>query len=1667
MRASPGGAERRSSRLTGPAPAASAVGLELDAGSNRSQIVGLVIRGFSGDGIAIYSNSDAVTSCYIGTNAAGNAALANGGDGVDILAGSTGNSIGAATATPGTGAGNIISGNTGSGVAIHGVADSFVWGNLIGTDVTGTFAIANGANGVQILGGSGNTIGGADSSLRNIISGNTTNGVVINGSGGALNNLVVGNYIGTNLTGTAAIPNSLGVNIWNGATDNTIGGTGSAGNLVSGNKTSATQGDGIDIDGSSTADNLVEGNDLGTNAAVTAAVGNVSSGISVWGSSTGNTITGNIAAGNAYGIALDGATATLVTNNLVGVTAATGGMVLANQAGVLLQAGATSNTIGGTSFAAANIISGNTANGVNVGNTGTSGNVVEYNYIGTDSANDTGLGNSTGILFFGDADGGPTDNTIGPENVISGNTYAGVGIYDTGTSDNVVAGNLVGTNTGGTAPLANVIGVIIGASATANTIGGSTAAAANIISGNTQEGVQITDSGTSDNVVAGNMIGTDVTGTVALANAYGVEITTGSSNNTIGGLGESGENVISGNTDDGVYITGSGSSDNVIAGNLIGLNKGGTEALGNGAYGVLLASYIGNTVGGMAFGAGNVISGNLAGGINVSSPSTVIVGNLIGTDVTGTVALGNGHSDGIDVNWAGATIGGAVLNARNVISGNDVGISIAGVDDVLVQGNSIGTDIGGTAALPNTEAGMILDAGASSNTIGGTASSAGNVISGNTGDGISLSGSGTALNLIIGNRIGTDEFGDAALSNMFAGVSINTGPTNNTIGGTTAGAGNLISGNNADGIDIGGTGASGNVVLRNYIGTDVTGTTTINNFGAGVNIFGNATSNTIGVRGSARRNVISGDFPYGVEIDGAGAGNVVAGNYVGTNAGGTAGLGNDTGISVNTSSYTTIGGTVAGAGNVVSGNQFQGIVDYDQFDTIAGNYVGTNAAGTTAIHNGTGDGIDIGGSGDTIGGTIAGAANVISGNNGEGIALIGSDNVLEGNLIGTSASGTLSLANGHDGVFVTSYVTGETIGGTVAGAGNVISGNAGDGIDIFGASTLVVGNKIGTDITGTVGIGNSQNGISIATANNTIGGSVAGAGNVISCNTGNGVEISGSGAAGNFVQGNVIGTDSTGEVAIPNYVGVMIDSGASGNTIGSLTATPGTGPGNIISGNTDINVQVGVLAGDPTTTNNVIAGNVIGTDAEGAVGLGSFYGIWATGVGTTIGGTADGALNVISGSIDGNVVITGVAATDDLIAGNYIGLNLTGTATTGDASGNITIDSSGNTVGGTSAAARNVIAMPSGIEINLNYSSSTGNLIQGNYIGVDVADTTSLSSGATGIQEENGAEGNTIGGVVSGAANVIVAGSGSTAIILNSDTLVQGNLIDSNSAGTAVVGQSLYGIVVQTTAADLVDTGNTIGGTAQGAANILTNDGIWLEHGSQDNLVEGNISGLDITGTVKLTTGNAGIEVDGPSNTIGGTAAGAANLVAGSSGDGLDLTGSSSTGNLVEGNLIGTDITGTVAIRNGRFGLYISQARHGQHDRRHDHCGGQCALGQRHRSGDRPGLARQSDQRQQDRHRHHGNGRPVQRHGPRDRIQLEHDRRHGGRCREYRVGKRQRWSGVDRIGGHGQPRAGELCGRGLDRGGGPGQWGRRHLDRFRRLRQHNRRIGGHAGLPAM
>ena len=230
----------------------------------------------------------------------------------------------------------------------------------------------------------------------------------------------------------------------------------------------------------------------------------------------------------------------------------------------------------------------------------------------------------------------------------------------------------------------------------------------------------------------------------------------------------------------------------------------------------------------------------------------------------------------------------------------------------------------------------------------------------------------------------------------------------NTIGGTTPGQGNLISGNTSDGVDINGAGSAGNLVVGNLIGTDLAGTVAIANGGYGVNVFFGGRDNTIG-------------------------------------------------------------GTASGAGNLISGNTVGGVGDSDQYDVIAGNLIGTDTTGTVAIPN-VGDGVDLGGSNDTVGGTAAGALNVISGNTYGGIVVTGTNELIEGNLIGTTESGAAGLANDY-GIETLAGATGLTIGGTAAGAGNVISASEADGVGLGASGTLLEGNKIGTNSRGLSGAG--------------------------------------------------------------------------------------------------------------------------------------------------------------------------------------------------------------------------------------------------------------------------------------------------------------------------------------------------------------------------------------------------------------------------------------------------------------------------------------------------------------------------------------------------------------------------------------------------------------------
>src|SRR5262249_17835437 len=155
-----------------------------------------------------------------------------------------------------------------------------------------------------------------------------------------------------------------------------------------------------------------------------------------------------------------------------------------------------------------------------------------------------------------------------------------------------------------------------------------------------------------------------------------------------------------------------------------------------------------------------------------------------------------------------------------------------------------------------------------------------------------------------------------------------------------------------------------------------------------------------------------------------------------------------------------------------------------------------------------------------------------------------------------------------------------------------LTGNLFDGTGYLGAtSNVVLGNFIGTDVTGAVALGNVLDGVKITSGatNNTVGGSVASARNIISGNAEHGVYIFGGGTNGNVVLGNYVGTNAAGTAALGNLQqGIVVWGGGANNTIGGLTATPGTGAGNVVSGNGYSGI--GAIF---SSNNNWFAGNIV------------------------------------------------------------------------------------------------------------------------------------------------------------------------------------------------------------------------------------------------------------------------------------------------------------------------------------------------------------------------------------------------------------------------------------------------------------------------------------------
>ena len=624
--------------------------------------------------------------------------------------------------------------------------------------------------------------------------------------------------------------------------------------------------------------------------------------------------------------------------------------------------------------------------------------------------------------------------------------------------------------------------------------------------------------------------------------------------------------------------------------------------------------------------------------LTVQAGSTLIAGNYLGILPDGTTAASNDY--GIAVSSSSNTIGGLSAGGPNVISGNRTGgvmlfgqidagtMAFVPVLDTRIGGNFIGTDAAGDAAVPNGSAptSIINDnpgpgygigvAGASDTTIGGTVAGAGNVISGNEGDGILITqyvsdlsdfdNNGgpvaTSSNLVEANMIGTAQNGTSALGNN-AGIFI-ANATLNTVGGTTAAAGNLISGNvvnEATGMGYGVVIVGGdnvnlsadtaNVVEGNLIGTDVTGNASLGNAQDGVyvgdenqfhlNGFGDTAGATIGGSTAGAANIISANLGNGIDIAGGespAADEVVQGNFIGVYANGTAIGNNLTGIyAINTAGLLIVGNTVEASG--LFGIKADAVVSHSGIE----------------IHSSTGT---------TIGGSAAGAGNIIGGNAADGVLLQGTPRVpstgdlIEGNLIGVLADSTAS-GNGQDGILaqgtsglaifgntaenndagiVVLNSIGTTIGGTALGAANVISDNLHPGLVLHQDQDLaVIGNTI------------ESNGSSGITGGGFSGSSALFADNIIKSNAGAGIFIGGSSVTIE-IQGNEIESNQNGGVVISAAGASIKSSSVAIKAISSSSSFAANIVGNTIKTNTGDGIFV---------TGGVVTLSIQGNDVAG------------------------------------------------------------------------------------------------------------------------------------------------------------------------------------------------------------------------------------------------------------------------------------------------------------------------------------------------------------------------------------------------------------------------------------------------------------------------------------
>ncbi|MBX3065177.1 MAG: right-handed parallel beta-helix repeat-containing protein [Anaerolineae bacterium] len=959
-------------------------------------------------------------------------------------------------------------------------------------------------------------------------------------------------------------------------------------------------------------------------------------------------------------------------------------------------------------------------------------NVIQYNQIG-DLPNAIGAQNAIGVQIEAGATlniiGSNGDQTDDPSegNIIIGNATAGVILTDSTTHSNRVAANSIGYLT---SLQPNGIGVLLKSGTHDNIVGsfqdpGYPSQAGNIIVGSVGYGVKLTDAGTNNNRVSGNLIGIirSPVSNVSYANTGGgVEIINGAQNNIIGSdndaVGDNGErNIIAGNAGSGVHISGASSTGNQIMLNVIGIAPNGSgKANGKGIY--------------------------------IEAPnatlSTVIFGNIIG-------------------------------------SSNQEGILLSGAHGNTIRRNQIGTNYAGTLALP-TSLGALKLSDSRDNVIGGNSASDSNIIAGAgflniddicLGDAmITLTGTGTQNNTIQGNRIGVNG-GSTALNckDVFGILIINS--SNNLIGGTTAGTGNTI-GFASSGVAINGTAVNNRVLgnsiygLNNGLAIDLRSdgptpndpgdadsgpngvqnllewetidhtVTTVNSVTAFAHL--NSTANTtfrveFFISTSCQANTLYSEakqYLSSLEVSTDGTGNVsfsvdLANVPLATNPYLTATVTGPSGTS-ELSRCTRLNRVVvlnvndSGPGSfrraieltntlsllqkiefAIPGSGVKEITLLSPLPTLTARFQnrveiqGLTQAGASCHapkvalikgYVGSSDGLTITG-GYVVEGLIIGGFS-----DGYGINLQGNANIVSCNFIGTSNDGSSANPNR---VGLLSPARDNQI------YDNVISGNLEQGMLFQSAITNnVAGNYVGIDATGTFAVPNGQEGIVVSGYDVRIQNN-----NVISGNLGDGLVFNYSSDTCT-VYGSLIGLNAAGTAAIPNQGNGIRVQGVH-NLIGDY------GRINIIGGNKGNGVLV-------ETTTNIVDGNFIGVNLTGTAAIpNELNGILVTGNSNSIGGYAFNTsqnANIISGNLLDGIVLEGTLNTVEMVR---VGSNSPFTAALPNGHNGIRVTGNNNTIQSSSIGGNTLAGIA-------DYASGT--LITGNIIGTEPANPVVIPNAA-------------------------------------------------------------------------------------------------------------------------------------------------------------------------------------------------------------------------------------------------------------------------------------------------------------------------------------------------